>query len=183
MYDKQLQQIKKKKTIKESKLLFDTCIIISQTRNEKMTIFEEIEASVILLANGIIDKFYVSINNITLFKGWNWVNDKSIIWKISQDFNIIKQNYINNNISYFFSFSSVKYKFLYQNFITIIPSLNFIPNLYISYISHNEIKNIYGVFMICWFGKFYVKYIYIHIYIISYTVLNGMIRTITLHYI
>lgn len=34
-----------------------------------MTIFEEIEASVILLANGIIDKFYVSINNITLFKG------------------------------------------------------------------------------------------------------------------
>lgn len=106
MYDKQLQQIKKKKkTIKESKLLFDTCIIISQTRNEKMTIFEEIEASVILLANGIIDKFYVSINNITLFKGWNWVNDKSIIWKISQDFNIIKQNYINNNISYFFSFS------------------------------------------------------------------------------
>lgn len=60
---------RQKKTIKESKLLFDTCIIISQTRNEKMTIFEEIEASVILLANGIIDKFYVSINNITLFKG------------------------------------------------------------------------------------------------------------------
>lgn len=52
-----------------------------------MTIFEEIEANVILLANGIIDKFYVSINNITLFKGWNWVNDKSIIWKTSQDFN------------------------------------------------------------------------------------------------
>lgn len=77
-----------------------------------MKIFEEIEASVILLANGIIDKFYVSINNITLFKGWNWVNDKSIIWEISQDFNIIKQYYINNNIiSYFFSFSSVKYKY------------------------------------------------------------------------
>lgn len=44
-----------------------------------MKIFEEIETSVILLANGIIDKFYVSINNITLFKGRNWVNYKSII--------------------------------------------------------------------------------------------------------
>lgn len=44
-----------------------------------MTIFEEIEANVILLANGIIDKFYVSINNMILFKGRNWVNDKSII--------------------------------------------------------------------------------------------------------
>lgn len=77
----------KKRRSKKVNLLFDTCIIISQTRNEKMTIFEKIEASVILLANGIIDKFYVSINNITLFKGWNWVNDKSIIWKTSQDFN------------------------------------------------------------------------------------------------
>ena len=51
----------------------------THTRKEKMKIFEVMETSVILLANGIIDKFYVSINNITLFKGRNWVNYKSII--------------------------------------------------------------------------------------------------------
>lgn len=38
----------------------------------RQTIFEEKEGqktSVTLLANGTSDKFYVSINNITLFKG------------------------------------------------------------------------------------------------------------------
>lgn len=57
---------------------------------------------------------------------------------------------------------------MYQNFIAIIEFYSKYIYIYISYISHNEIKNIYGVFMICWFGKFYVKYIYTYIYYFLY---------------
>ena len=62
----------------------------------KWQLSRKIETSVILLANGIIDKFYVSINNITLFKGWNWVNDN---YQVVRTF--INSDHIDTSFNFF----------------------------------------------------------------------------------